>query len=63
MTSDKKQIPLRISGDMYEQLAVWARDEFRSINAQIEYLLSEALRKHGRGVKTPPPSQEKGTAA
>ena len=60
MAASKKQIPLRINAKMYEQLAIWAQDEFRSINAQIEHLLSEALRKHGRSSKLPPPANEEG---
>lgn len=44
---EKKQIPLRISASLYAQLAAWAEDEFRSINGQIEYLLSECVRKRG----------------
>ncbi|NMA24785.1 MAG: PTS ascorbate transporter subunit IIC [Clostridiales bacterium] len=41
----KKQVPLRISSKLYEQIAAWAEDDFRSINGQIEYLLSECVRK------------------
>lgn len=41
----KKQIPLRISEDLYLELARWAEDEFRSINGQIEYLLTDAVKK------------------
>ncbi len=40
----KKQIPLRLSSTLYNELMKWAEDDFRSINAQIEYLLSEAVR-------------------
>lgn len=45
----KKQVPLRISAEMYRELAAWAEDEFRSLNGQIEYLLSECLRMRRRG--------------
>ena len=47
----KKQIPLRISESLWKELMVWAEDEFRSINGQIEYLLTEAVKKRrsGRG--------------
>ena len=45
---EKKQIPLRISASLYAQLAAWAEDEFRSINGQIEYLLTECVRKRGK---------------
>ena len=41
----KKQIPLRLSEELYEVLASWAEDEFRSVNGQIEYLLTEAVRR------------------
>ena len=41
----KKQIPLRLSDTLYKELAAWAEDDFRSINGQIEYLLTEAVRK------------------
>lgn len=41
----KKQIPLRLSASLYEDLAQWAEDEFRSVNGQIEYLLTECVRK------------------
>ncbi len=42
---DKKQIPLRISKTLYLELNAWANDEFRSINGQIEYILTEAVRR------------------
>lgn len=43
----KKQIPLRVSPKLYEALAKWADDDFRSINGQIEYLLTECVKKRG----------------
>lgn len=43
----KKQIPLRVSAKLYEALAKWADDDFRSINGQIEYLLTECVKKRG----------------
>lgn len=45
----KKQVPLRISAEMYRELAAWAEDEFRSLNGQIEFLLHECLRARRRG--------------
>ena len=39
----KKQIPLRVSSSLYNELAAWAEDDFRSLNGQIEYLLTEAV--------------------
>ncbi len=41
----KKQIPLRISDSLYKELERWADDEFRSVNGQIEYLLTECVRQ------------------
>ncbi|MEG0330451.1 MAG: PTS ascorbate transporter subunit IIC [Longicatena sp.] len=41
----KKQIPLRLSNKLYDALASWADDDFRSVNGQIEYLLSECVRQ------------------
>lgn len=45
----KKQIPLRVSASLYEELARWAEDDFRSINGQIEYLLTECVKKRKKG--------------
>lgn len=45
---DRKQIVLRLSPELYDALAYWAEDEFRSINGQIEFLLTDAVRKAGR---------------
>lgn len=46
--SEKKAFPLRINAVVLEAVQAWADDELRSLNAQIEYLLREALRKNGR---------------
>jgi hypothetical protein len=46
--AEKKAYPLRISSDVLDALQHWAEDELRSLNAQIEYVLREALRKAGR---------------
>ena len=43
--SDKKQIPLRLSDSLYKEIASWAEEDFRSINGQIEFLLTECVRK------------------
>lgn len=40
----KKQIPLRVSASLYAELSRWAEDDFRSINGQIEYLLTECVK-------------------
>ncbi|HVV98173.1 MAG TPA: Arc family DNA-binding protein [Rhodanobacteraceae bacterium] len=46
--TDKKAYPLRISAVVLDAVQRWADDELRSVNAQIEYALREALRKAGR---------------
>jgi hypothetical protein len=48
MAAEKKAYPLRISAAVLEAVQHWADDELRSVNAQIEYVLREALRKNGR---------------
>ena len=53
MADGKKQIPLRLSEKLYRELAAWAEDDFRSVNGQIEYLLTECVKqrkKNGRHV-------------
>ncbi len=47
----KKQVPLRLSSTLYNELAAWAEDEFRSINGQIEYLLTECVKKRKKTKK------------
>ena len=47
----KKQIPLRLSSSLYAEIAKWAEDDFRSINGQIEYLLTKAVRERTKGRK------------
>ena len=46
--AEKKAYPLRINSDVLDALQRWAEDELRSLNAQIEYVLRESLRKSGR---------------
>lgn len=45
---EKKQILLRVSSSLWEELADWAEDDFRSINGQIEYLLTECVNRRKR---------------
>lgn len=45
MNDEKKQIPLRLSKRLYEKLAKWADEDFRSINGQIEYILHLCVEK------------------
>ncbi len=47
--SEKKQVPLRINKDLFDTLTRWAEDDFRSLNGQIEYLLTECVKKRNRG--------------
>jgi hypothetical protein len=46
--SEKKRFLLRLNADLYDALEKWAADELRSVNAQMEYLLTEAARKSRR---------------
>lgn len=46
--SIKKSYPLRISPAVIEAMQRWADDDLRSLNGQIEYVLRESLRRHGR---------------
>ena len=45
---ERKNFPLRLEPRLHAALEKWAADELRSVNAQIEYLLRDALRKSGR---------------
>ena len=49
--SPKKQIPLRLSEKLYRDIAAWAEDDFRSVNGQIEYLLTECVRQRKKNGK------------
>ena len=48
---EKKQVPLRLSENLYNALQSWAEDDFRSVNGQIEYLLSECVRQRKKDGK------------
>ena len=45
---EKKKFLLRIDGNIHAALEKWAADDLRSINAQIEFLLTQAIKKSGR---------------
>ena len=49
--TQKKQILLRLSAKLYNEIAAWAEDDFRSANGQIEYLLSECVRQRKKNGK------------
>lgn len=57
----KKQVPLRLSEKLYSEIAAWAEDDFRSVNGQIEYLLTECVKQRkknggyvGKDIDAPP---------
>jgi len=49
---DKKQIPLRLSASLWKELVSWAEFDFRSLNGQIEYLLTECVKRRKKDVNT-----------
>ena len=56
--NEKKQLLLRISDKLYGELAAWAEDDFRSVNGQIEYLLTQCVQERKRsGRYTPRPEE------
>ncbi len=55
---EKKQLLLRISGGLYDQLAAWAEDDFRSVNGQIEYLLTQCVRERKKSGRYVPKEEE-----
>jgi hypothetical protein len=46
--AERKAFPLRLPPALLDELARWAADDLRSVNAQIEFVLREAVRKRGR---------------
>ncbi|HOQ08972.1 MAG TPA: hypothetical protein PLG09_02470 [Syntrophomonadaceae bacterium] len=59
--AQKKSFLLRINPQLYEVLEKWAADEFRSVNAHIEFLLRDAALRSGRlGSKGKTARQETG---
>ena len=55
--AEKKAYPLRINAQVLEALQRWSDDELRSLNAQIEYVLRDALRRNGRLKNPDEPTQ------
>ena len=49
--AEKKQVPLRLSEKLYNAIAAWAEDDFRSVNGQIEYLLMECVKQRKKDGK------------
>lgn len=54
----KKQLLLRLSPSLWNEIAAWAEEDFRSINAQIEFLLTEAVRRRRRTKSAAPEDGE-----
>ncbi len=50
-TDEKKQFLLRVSSSLWKELASWAEDDFRSINGQIEFLLTECVKERKKTQK------------
>ena len=49
--NQKKQVPLRLSPKLYNAIIAWAEDDFRSVNGQIEYLLSQCVKQRKKNGK------------
>ena len=45
----KKQVLLRLAPSLWDEIAAWAEEDFRSINAQIEFLLTASVRRNRKG--------------
>jgi hypothetical protein len=56
----KKKFLLRINPALWDELNRWAAQDFRSVNAQIEYLLMEAVRRRGRVLQEEPEEEVEG---
>jgi hypothetical protein len=58
--AERKQFLLRVDPALWAELETWARDELRSVNGQIEYVLREAVRKRrgGAGRRPAPPRRD-----
>lgn len=46
---EKKQILLRLSPSLWQELVAWSEEDFRSLNGQIEYLLTECVKRRKKG--------------
>ncbi|MGD9739249.1 MAG: Arc family DNA-binding protein [Bauldia sp.] len=56
--ADRKAFPLRIARDVFDAMQRWADDDLRSINAQIEFVLRDALNRRGRLGKKDHPEED-----
>ncbi|MBD5369308.1 MAG: DNA-binding protein [Bacteroides sp.] len=53
-----KSFLLRLDSATMQMVETWAAQEFRSVNGQLQWIVAEALRRHGRKPKAPPPAAE-----
>ena len=53
MANRRKGFPLRLPPEVLDEVRAWAEQEMRSLNAQIEWILRDALRRRGRRVEPP----------
>lgn len=58
--AERKAILLRLDPAVHDALARWAADDLRSVNAQIEVILRDALKKAGRAPKDVGPLPQRG---
>jgi len=56
---EKKNFIIRLDDELYQALARWAGDEFRSVNGQMEWIIHQALKNSGRLPKSKPPVIQK----
>lgn len=52
--NEKKQLLLRLSPKLYNEIAAWAEDDFRSVNGQIEFLLTECVKQRKKSGRYTP---------
>lgn len=57
--NEKKQIPLRVSKELFGELSAWAESDFRSLNSQIEYLLTLCVKERKKSGKYTPKNFDK----
>ena len=58
--AERKAFPLRIDRNVFDAVQKWADDDLRSVNAQIEFMLRDALARRGGLPKKPRDEDEKG---
>ncbi len=57
--AERKAFPLRLPPELLDELTRWAADDLRSVNAQIEFLLREAIRKRRKEIPDAEPEKPK----